>query len=86
MSSDSSEIELVDELLKYRESEWLEFKHNSPCPIKIGELCSALSNSAALVGRHKGYIIWGVDDGSRRVVGTNFDPETTRVGNQELRL
>lgn len=42
----------VRELLKLpREAEWVEFKHNNEDPEAIGEYISALSNSAALLGR-----------------------------------
>lgn len=86
MSEKSRDIYLVNELLNQEESEWLEFKRNMTDIEQIGRLCSALSNGAAVVGRDKGYLIWGVDDKTRRIVGTTFDPESDRAGNQDLRL
>lgn len=58
-----------------RESEWLEFKTSS-CTggDAIGEYISALSNGAALVGRHDAWMVWGVHDETHEIVGTTFDP------------
>lgn len=67
-----------------RETEWVEFKHNNEDPKEIGEYLSAISNSVALHGRDRGYIIWGVEDKTLRVIGTSFQPHQTRVGAQEL--
>lgn len=84
MTNGSRDIDLVNELLGSDESEWLEFKKGVENPEMIGKLCSALSNGARLVGRDKGYVVWGVDDESRQVVGTSFNPETKKKGNQSL--
>ena len=51
------------------ETEWLEFKHNNDTPQEIGEYISALSNSAALHGRPRAYILWGIDDVTHRIIG-----------------
>ena len=76
---------LVDELCALpRETEWVEFKENDAEPQAIGEYLSALANSAALVGKAFAYLVWGVRDDDHTVVGTSFDPHTTRVGNEEL--
>ena len=49
---------LVKELrLLPSETEWVEFKVN---PEEVGEYISALSNSASLLGKANGYIIWGI--------------------------
>src|SRR4051812_40327427 len=67
-----------------RESEWIELKQNNDEPDSIGEYLSALSNGAALLGKEAGYLIWGVDDGSRQVVGTKASPRERKIGNEEL--
>lgn len=67
-----------------RECEWVEFKINNSAPDQIGEHISALANTAALFGKDHGYLVWGVEDGSHRVLGTRFQPHTTRQGNEEL--
>ena len=63
-----------------RETPWLEFKCNYAHPDRIGEYISALSNAAALHDRDEGYILWGIDDASRKPVGTTFDPNTAKIG------
>ena len=66
------------------ETEWVEFKHNNDNPQEIGEYVSALANGAALHGKACGYFVWGIEDGTHRVVGTAFRPRRARVGNEEL--
>lgn len=66
------------------ETEWVEFKHNRIQPDDLGEYISALSNGAALCGKQNGYLVWGVDDGSQEIIGTDFKPTTDRRGGQEL--
>jgi len=67
-----------------RETECVEFKHNKAVPHEIGEYVSALSNSAALHGKPSAYIVWGVEDVTRRIVGTTFRPRQKKIGNEEL--
>lgn len=67
-----------------RESEWVEFKLNNSNPQEIGEYISALSNSASLHQRNKGYLIFGIDDKTHQIVGTTFEPSNSSKGNQEL--
>lgn len=68
------------------ESEWLEFKHNNSDPEAIGSYVSALSNSAALHGEVSGYLVWGIEDDSHKLVGTAFELTTQKKGNQSLYL
>ena len=83
----SRDIDLINDLLgQGREHEWLEFKHNNSTPKDIGKYCSALSNGARLYDQDKGYCIWGVDDATRKIVETQFDPFSTRVGNDPLKF
>lgn len=79
-------LALVDRLRGLpRETEWLEFKHNNTDPQEIGEYLSALANEAALLNQPRGYLIFGIEDASHAVVGTRFDPYTTKAkGNQDL--
>src|SRR5690606_29921797 len=49
------------------ETEWVEFKHNNDAPEELGEYIAALSNSAALHGRDAGYVVWGVEDGTKQI-------------------
>jgi len=80
-------IALIDELRALpAEPPWLEFKHNNTDPEMIGKRCSALSNAARIEGRDCAFMVWGIEDGSHQVVGTDFRPETKKVGNQILEL
>lgn len=77
---------LVDNLrrLPY-ETEWVEFKKNNADPRMIGEDIAALANGAALLGREKAYMLWGIADGTHTVVGTNFVPGIAKGrGNEPL--
>ena len=51
---------------------------------EMGEYISALSNSAALLGKIAAWLVWGVDDATHDVIGTTFRIENARVGNEEL--
>lgn len=66
------------------ETEWVEFKENNEDPQQIGEYISAISNSAALSGKTNGYVVWGVNNETHKIVGTTFSPHTVRKGNEEL--
>lgn len=67
-----------------RECAWVEFKRNNGDPHEIGEYISALSNSTALHEQGRGFMVWGIEDQSLRVVGTTFDPHRRRAGGEEL--
>src|SRR5215475_10976697 len=75
---------LIRALLAEPESEWIEYKHNNDNPEEIGEYLSAMANAAALHQKEAGYIVWGVEDGTRNVVGTTFQPRARKVKGQEL--
>jgi ATP-dependent DNA helicase RecG len=66
------------------EKEWVEFKENRADPEDIGEYISALSNTARLKSEPYGYMVWGIKDQTHEVVGTNFVPELSKQGNEEL--
>jgi len=70
-----------------RESEWLEFKARRVDAQLVGEYLSALANSACLSGKPRGYLVFGIEDGSHAVVGTGFDPQAEAgQGNQLMPL
>ena len=80
-------VDLVNDLrARPAETEWLEFKTNFWDPKKIGELVSALSNSARLCEQKAGFLVWGIDDKTHDVVGTNVEPQLKKVGNQEFEM
>ena len=67
-----------------RETEWLEFKANRYEPQVLGEYLSALANSACLLGMPRGYLAFGIEDGSLAVVGTTFDPQAEKGKGEQL--
>jgi len=72
ISASPSPRPLLDELLEAWEDEVLECMRaeNSYDTEKLGKYFSALSNEAALCGSEKAWILLGIDDRSRGVVGT----------------
>ena len=83
---EASQMDLVYSLVGYpSETEWLEFKENNADPERLAEDISALANTAAYYGREMAYKIWGVEDGTHRLLGTMFRPLQAKVkGNQGL--
>jgi Predicted transcriptional regulator containing an HTH domain and an uncharacterized domain shared with the mammalian protein Schlafen len=76
---------LINELCKApNETQWIEFKHNNYDPNMIGRDISALANSAALYEKSCAYMVWGVDDETHEIVGTEYNLHTLKKGNQEL--
>ena len=78
-------ISLVKELITLpKETEWLEFKMNYADFDGIGEYISALSNSATYHNRGRAYLIWGIDDETHEIIGTDFNFSSEKIGNEEL--
>jgi len=79
-------IALIDRLRALpTETEWFELKRNRYEPQQLGEYLSALANAACLAGQPRGYLVFGIDDATHEVVGTDFDPYATKAkGNQDL--
>lgn len=78
--------DLIDEILSYSsENEWIEFKVNNDNPQMIGEYLSALSNSSCLHKTKHGYLVYGIEDETLDIVGTNFKPNKEKgKGNENL--
>lgn len=80
---------LLEELIALpAETNWAEFKLNagSITNEQIGEYISAMSNGAAIANKPFGYLVWGVDDDTHEVKGTNFCFTMAKQGNQDLEL
>lgn len=76
---------LVRELAKLsNEVEWVEFKCNNKDPERVAKYISGLSNSAMLWEKPKAYLVWGIDDITHSIDGTQFDYRKARKGNEEL--
>ena len=78
-------VSLVEALRRYpQETAWLEFKHNNQEPEMIAERISALANGAALEGRPYAYLVWGIDDATHEIIGTEVELAAIRRGVGEL--
>lgn len=76
---------LIRRLCTYSdETPWLEFKYNNYDPQMIGEDISALANGATLDEKNCAYFIWGVKDGTHEIVGTGYNLQNLKKGNEEL--
>lgn len=85
LMSETEIKKLLDKLVGMpKETEWVEFKHNFHSIEEIGETLSALSNGACMHNQSCGYLIFGIEDGSHKIVGTNFKPSLKKKGNEEL--
>ena len=88
MTTDKSQdylLGLVRELCNLpHETEWVEFKVNHRDPQTVGEYVSALSNAASLQDKVHAYILWGIENGTHAVVGTDFSPALSKKGNEPL--
>lgn len=62
----------------------VECKESFASPTMIGTYASALANSAALANQTCGYVVWGIRNDTRTIVGTRFDPDRTQVREQPL--
>lgn len=77
--------ELVKELIKQpKESEWVEFKLNYHSAEEIGERISALSNGACLQNQQYGYLVFGIEDGTHKIIGTTFNFKQKKKNKEEL--
>ncbi|MCR1891837.1 putative DNA binding domain-containing protein [Ligilactobacillus murinus] len=72
-------LELKNFISENDESEILDYKENLEKPTEIGEYISALGNSAIMIGKPAAYIVWGVKDFSKEIVGTDFDPYKSKT-------
>ncbi len=77
---------LIDTLCEEKtETEWIEFKKNYSNPQSIGEYISALSNSACLCEEEYGYLIYGIENKTHKIIGTGFSPKSAKgKGNEGL--
>jgi len=83
-------INLLEELTAFpSETEWIEFKmgKGSITDEQIGEYISAMSNGATVANKPFGYLVWGVENNTHAIKGTNFTFTRAKHGaNQELEL
>lgn len=74
-------VHLLDELIATWENEVVEFKQagNDYDTDRIGEYFSALSNEANLRSADRAWLVFGVSNKSRAVVGSDYRPEPERL-------
>lgn len=79
---------LLDELIATWENEVVEFKQagNDFKTDTVGEYFSALANEANLRGVDAGWLVFGVDNKTRRVVGTHYRPEAERLQSLKMQM
>jgi ATP-dependent DNA helicase RecG len=72
---------LLESLIARWENETVEFKNvgDSYSTSDIGKYFSALANEANLRGHERGWLVFGVDNKSRRVVGSNYRENSERL-------
>jgi len=73
--------QLLHNLIATWENEAVEFKQASSdhSTDDIGKYFSALANEANLRGADSGWLVFGVNNKSRRVIGTDYRPQTERL-------
>lgn len=70
-----------------KEVRFLEFKSNYQDADRLGKYISALSNGACLDNEDFGYLYFGVEDETLRLIGTIFDTSHIKAkGNQNLEI
>lgn len=72
----------------HAETEWIEFKEarSNYDFSKMGKYFSALSNEANLKGQSFGWLIFGIEDGTRNVVGTNYRNNRASLDNLKYEI
>ena len=69
------------------ETEWVEFKPVSGIdPHKLGCYFSALSNEARLHNKECGWIVFGIDDKTHKVIGTNYKDTPESIDKLKLEI
>ncbi|HPZ24309.1 MAG TPA: putative DNA binding domain-containing protein [Kaistella sp.] len=77
--------DLINELVKQpKESEWVEFKLNFHSAEEIGETISAISNGACIHNQKYGYLVFGIEDETQKIIGTTFKAKIHKKGNEDL--
>jgi len=76
---------LLRKLLKEpHEDTWLEFKQNNCDPDLLGRCISACANGAMLAGKERGFIVFGIENGTKKRVGTAVRLKEIRKGNENI--
>lgn len=68
------------------EQEHVEFKENINNEEIIAKTIVAIINSMTRQNIPRGYFVWGINDKTHEIVGTDFNPSNKKIGNEELEL
>jgi ATP-dependent DNA helicase RecG len=66
------------------EGAWLEFKENNCRPDLLGETVSACANGAMLVSKERAYIVFGVENETKKKTGTDVRLNELKKGGENL--
>lgn len=79
---------ILDSLIAEWENEVVEFKQagNDYPTDKIGRYFSALANEANLRGQERAWLVFGVNNKTRDVVGTDYRPEAERLQSIKMQI
>ena len=79
---------LLDQLLAEWESEVVEFKNvsDSYSTSDIGKYFSALANEANLRGLDRAWLIFGVEDKTRKILGSTYRTDADRLNGLKLQI
>lgn len=66
------------------EESWLEFKENHWEDEKIGQYVAALSNAAILAGKERGFLVFGVENKTHKLVGTTISLKSKKAGGENF--
>lgn len=79
---------LLDDLITTWENEVVEFKQagNDYSTDDIGKYFSALTNEANLRGAESGWLVFGLNNKTRALVGTDFRPQEERLQSRKMQI
>jgi predicted HTH transcriptional regulator len=76
---------LLQRLLREEnESPWLEFKVNNNHPEMIGEWVSACANAAILANKDRAFLVFGVENKTKQLVGTSVRLQEMKKGGENF--
>jgi len=77
--------DLLERLLREsNECEWIEFKANNGDPDMIGRTIAACANAAILKERDRAYIVWGIENKTKKLLGTSIRLSDVKKGAQNI--
>lgn len=84
MDQEKLEKLLTELVTAQDETECVEFKLNNFNPEEIGERISGISNSANLYNKESGYLIFGIEDKTKEIIGSKYSAKHHKKGNEYI--